>query len=116
MEPASEDEIARRSKESVELLVYDFFKHLTTLSLVALGGVLSISTSVSGIDRADISKIVVILGVAGAISLWALDTLVKERMRNRPMPGYLNYLRLITVFLFGLGIGLFLSIVVNASL
>jgi 5-enolpyruvylshikimate-3-phosphate synthase len=57
--------------------------------------------------------IVVILGLAGAVSLGALDLVVNERMHNRPIPRYVRYLRLVSICLFGAGIGFFLSIVVE---
>jgi hypothetical protein len=114
MDTESEEKIVVRSKDDVELLVYDYFKHLTTLTLVALGGVLSISTSIPTISPKSIVMIVVILGVAGAVSLMALDLVVNERMHNRPIPRYVRYLRLVSIWLFGIGIGYFISIVAEA--
>jgi hypothetical protein len=113
METESEGNVLARSKDDDELLVYDYFKHLTTLSLVALGGVLSISTSIPGISPKSIIVIVVLLGIAGAVSLAALDVIVNERIYNRPIPRYIRYLRMVSVCFFGVGIGYFISVVVE---
>jgi hypothetical protein len=114
MATESEGKVLARSKDDAELLVYDYFKHLTTLTLVALGGVLSISTSIPGISPKSIIVIVVLLGLAGAVSLAALDVMVNERMCNRPIPRYIRYLRMVSVCFFGIGIGYFIAIVVEA--
>jgi hypothetical protein len=113
MEIETEGKILARSKDDDELLVYDYFKHLTTLSLVALGGVLSISTSIPGISPRSIIVIVVLLGLAGAVSLAALDVMVNERMYNRAIPRYIRYLRMVSVCFFGIGIGYFIAVVVE---
>jgi hypothetical protein len=113
MENETESEILARSKDEVALLVYDYLKHMTTLSLVAIGGVLSISASIPGIPPKSIIIIVVILGLAGAVSLMALDVMVDERMHNRPIPKYIRYLRMASVCFFGIGIGYFIAMVVD---
>ena len=106
----SEDRIVDESARHGELLLYDFFKHMTTLSLVTLGGVLSISqTSGVAIPMRDLLPAILLIAVAGATSLYSMESMIKLRLANLPLTRSIRWQRLVASGSFGLGIGAFLG-------
>lgn len=107
----SDEAITEASARHGELLLYDFFKHMTTLSVVTLGGVLSISQT-TGIEVPvrDLLPSVALLTVAGASALYGMESIIKGRLANRALPKAAQWNRLVTGGSFGLGVGTFLGL------
>ena len=95
-----------------ETLLYDFSKFLTTMSLLALGGVLTvIQTS----DRSDIKlfNIIFVMGAiafAGILSILTANALVDARAAGKEPEPYLRKMMKAARGLLGVGTGGFLMI------
>ena len=110
--PSSDDEIVAASAISSDLLLYDFFKHISTLSLVALGGALGIAPERAGRDAMAI--IVGTIGLAGGVAIMGLLGITRARANGVPVPKRIKTYRYITGILFSFGIGMFLTISIRA--
>jgi hypothetical protein len=109
----SDETVAERAEGAVDLLLYDYFKHLTTLSLVALGGVLGIADG-QEIARDALLLVVLLIGLGGAFALNGLHMIVRARMAARPLPRSIRWYRMLSGGAFSLGVGVFLSIFLRA--
>ena len=95
-----------------EALLYDFAKTLTSLSLIVLGGVLSLG----GTQRAaEIPQMALVLtsgsiAMAGLLALSSVFAIVEARAKNRELPTYLLALIKTANFLLGVGLGGFMVI------
>jgi hypothetical protein len=93
-----------------ESLLYDFSKFLTTLSILALGGVLTLTQTV---DRTDIKTLnivmsVVAIALAGTLALTTANSIAYARSSGQPPPRNLHRYTLATMGLLGIGMGMFL--------
>ena len=99
-----------------ELLLYDFFKHLTTLALLALGGVLSLSQVV---DRTDVKPwllvaILVTISIGGIASFSGASEIVRARYTRTAPHKSLNLYRIAAPAFLALGVGMFLSMFIDS--
>jgi hypothetical protein len=94
-----------------EQLLYDWFKHLTSLSLLAIGGALSLSqTGKANVAALPLTVIVVALAAAGICSFTGADKLVRAAAAGQPLPrSVLLFSRAAPGFL-GVGVGAFLAV------
>ena len=94
-----------------ETLLYDYAKHLTGLSLLALGGVLSITqaTDSAEIKTSVISLVVVFLALAGVMAFSTASSLVAARAVGTPPKPYLPKVVRAATGSFGVGMGAFLA-------
>jgi hypothetical protein len=93
------------------LLTYDFFKHLTNLSLITLGGMVTLFGSIfSGASFKDDMLLPMALtagaGVAGFLG--QIEILQWAHRGGKPRRS-MTWLRFLAPMLFGMGIGAFLS-------
>ena len=98
-----------------ELLLYDFFKHLTSLVLLTLGGVLAIA---QGVDKTDVKPVMLIavlaiISAAGICSFVGAGEIVKKRYTGLPSHS-LEFYRKAAPVLLAVGLGMFLGIYVDA--
>ena len=97
-----------------EALLYDWFKHLTSLSLLTLGGILSLSQ----IGHAEIKKhtligVLVAVAISGVIGFSCADQIVQARTTGTPLPKHIHTARKIAAALLSMGVGAFLYIFIN---
>jgi hypothetical protein len=97
-----------------ELLLYDFFKHLTSLTLLTLGGVLAIAQAA---DRTDVKPamlvaVLVVVSAGGICSFVGASEIVKQRYTGAPSRS-LEFYRKAAPVLLALGVGMFLGIYVD---
>jgi hypothetical protein len=92
-----------------ETLLYDLSKFLTSLSLLAAGGVLTIANSARGPGVKPVPLIMVtgVLLVAVVLSASTASTIAVYRYSGRPLKPNLHYYLLATVGLLGIGLGMF---------
>ena len=111
----SESPIPEGSKSRATLLLYDWFKHMTTLSLVTLGGLLSIlQAGKADVRPGFLEAIIVLIAIGGIIGFDGQSRILKAELANRPLPNMLKWFRSLAVWSYGLGVGLFLSLFVES--
>ena len=104
----------RRPRDADDL-VYDYFKHMTSLSLVALGGVLTISQIPDAQPKPVSLGVVVVLLAAGGMSGFAgMDEVVTARFDGKDASKRITLYRKLCAGMFGMGVGGFLAMFFNA--
>ncbi len=98
-----------------ELLLYDHFKHLTTLSILALGGVLTVAQVA---DRQDIKSwllvvVLALISLGGIASYSGAGEIVRARYTDTPRHKTLQVCRRAAPILLAMGVGMFLSMFVD---
>ena len=93
-----------------ESLLYDFCKFMTTLSILALGGVLTLTQTA---DRTDIKTFNIVMSViaialAGTLALTTANSIAYARSSGQKLPRNLHRYTLATMGLLGMGMGMFL--------
>lgn len=111
----SDSPIPEGSKSRAALLLYDWFKHMTTLSLITLGGLLSILQA----GKADVrpgllEAIILLIAVAGIIGFDGQSRILKAELANEPLPNVLKWFRRVAVWSYSLGVGMFLTLFVES--
>ena len=99
-----------------ELLLYDFFKHLTSLSLLTLGGLLVIA---QGTERDDIKPFLlvaamVLISASGILAFSGSSEIARARYTRTPARGSLKFSRIAAPALLALGAGMLLSMFVDS--
>jgi len=95
-----------------ETLLYDYFKHLTQLSLFSLGGVLALAGPARGARGLLIAALVVI-GSSALISFSGAGEIVRTRFQGKPTAKYLDFYRISAPILLSLGLGIFLYLFIK---
>ena len=93
-----------------ESLLYDFAKFLTTLSILALGGVLTLTQTVdrSDIKTANIVMAIVAIALAGTLAVTTANSIAYARASAQDLPRHLHRYILAAMALLGMGMGMFL--------
>jgi hypothetical protein len=79
------DKVAAVVDDTSYSRVYDYFKHLTTVSLISIGGVLGLLTgNVDGISAQVVIPVIVMLGIAGFLSIMTMCGISAMVMLRRP--------------------------------
>ena len=96
-------------------MLYDWFKHLTTLSILALGGVLSLSQS-GDADLKTATLVIVVIFIAGAgiAAFTAAEKLMHAVAKDEPLPASVGWLQRGAPALLGMGVGAFLYVFLQA--
>ena len=97
-----------------ELLLYDFFKHVTSLALLTLGGVLAIAQAA---DRSDVKPllligVLIIISAGGICSFVGAGEIVKKRYTGASSH-HIEFYRRAAPALLAVGVGMFLGIYVD---
>ncbi|HEY8592091.1 MAG TPA: hypothetical protein VIL42_04405 [Sphingomicrobium sp.] len=92
-----------------EALLYDLSKFLTTLGILALGGVLTLSEGVNLADvkLGNIVMVTVALGTSAAIGALTATIIAIARYKGEPLPRSLDRWLLAGVGLLSMGVGMF---------
>lgn len=93
-----------------ESLLYDFSKFLTTLSILALGGVLTLTQTA---DRGDVRAgtiviAVVAIALAGTLAVTTAHSIAYARASAQALPRNLHRYTLAAMGFLGMGVGSFL--------
>lgn len=106
---ASQDD-GRRSGD-YEMLLYDYSKHLLSLALISIGGVLTLAQSTvgQGIPTKSIGIIVLILAGSGVTALSCTAAVLRARERGTALTKRASYLHQASMALLGMGFGTFLA-------
>lgn len=92
--------------------LYDFFKHLTSLSVLTLGGVLAISTGAdaNGTSRASMIAVVVLVGIAALLAFSGTSEIVRQKTTGEIRDKSLAFYRVGAPMALSLGVGGFLYV------
>ena len=94
------------------LLAYDFFKHVTSLSIVTLGGILTLSGSIfeNSLDTRRLLMAMTLVAASGVIAFAAQVEMVDWANRGTGKPRLLaRWGRGLVALTYGAGVGAFLS-------
>lgn len=103
---------AAPEKDEGAAFLYDYFKHLTSLSILALGGVLAIAQS-DGVDappRALMYAIVTFVGLAAVLAFSGSSDIVRQKTRGKAPGKWQNFYRITSPACLSVGVGLFLNL------
>ena len=92
-----------------DLVLYDYFKHLTTLSLLILGGVLTLSQTDEGAEM-KLPTLLMVVGVvtlAGVVSFTGSGEIARAHFHGEP-PKRVDLYRKAAPAILSLGVGMFL--------
>lgn len=93
------------------LLAYDFFKHMTNLTLITLGGMITLFGSIfsNASFRDDMLLPVALIAASGVIAFVGQIEMVQWAYRGGEPRRVATWYRWLTPGLFGAGVGAFLS-------
>ncbi len=92
-----------------DLVLYDYFKHLTTLSLLILGGILTLSQTDRGAGM-KLQTVLMVIGVvtlAGVVSFTASGEIARAHFHGEE-PKRVDLYRKVAPAILCLGVGMFL--------
>lgn len=94
-----------------DMLLYDYSKHLLSLALLGLGGILSIAQSPQGqkIPGSVIALLTVLLALSGLCALSCTASILRARQHGRPVPRAAWWNSQGAMLFLGAGVGGFLS-------
>ena len=95
-----------------DLLQYDFFKHLTSLSILALGGVLVLAKEANQADVKPemIIVVLVLISAAGICAFSGAGEIVRARQSKAEPLRSLKFYKAASPSLLALGVGMFLTL------
>ena len=116
IELTDEDLLAEFKNIDSENLSYDYFKNLTSLSVVTLGGVLTLSEKVFA-DQIEVWQMMIAAGLVaagGVVALQCQADIVQVSRGQKAPTAWLRYGHRLAPSLFGGGIGAFMAILGSA--
>ena len=107
-----ESSIATVRPDDGDLLQYDFFKHLTSLALLTLGGVLILAEKASeaNVKSHLVLTVLVLISGAGVCAFSGASEIVRSRQTKTPPLPTLKFYRMAAPALLGIGVGMFLTL------
>jgi len=100
---------AAPDQQDPDVLLYDFFKFLTTLAILILGGVLSLVTANTEFSSRSLVVVIVFLSISAVTALTGADSVVRNRLRRRPITRWTWIYQGLSMGALGAGTGMFLS-------
>jgi hypothetical protein len=98
-----------------DLVLYDHFKHLTTLALLMLGGMLTLSQTEAGrsLKLPGIIVVVAVVTIAGVLAFGGATEIARSHFHG-DAPKRLDFYRKTAPAVLSLGVGMFLYLFVKA--
>jgi hypothetical protein len=90
--------------------LYDYFKHLTSLSILTLGGVLAISTGAGaeGAEKGPMIAVIVLVGFAALMAFSGTSEIVRQKATGETKGKWLTFYRTGAPIALSFGVGAFL--------
>jgi hypothetical protein len=91
---------------------YDYFKHMTGVSLISIGGVFALIGGPTKIERAKLLVILAAIGLTGVISLYqasALGTLESKPVPHAKLARQVRYSQFAAMLFLMVGLGAFVQ-------
>lgn len=96
------------------MLLYDYFKHLTALCLLSLGGVAALAEKVAARSLLLLVITFAVIGLAGFTSFYATGSIVDSRFTGKPIREDIAVYRHAAPLLLAFGLGMFLYLFVKS--
>lgn len=97
-------------RDGAEGYLYDYFKYLTSLALLTLGGVLTLSEGVSDkFSRYALTAVLILVATSGIVSFSGVNEIVRAKTTGTGHK-HLELMRKVAPALLASGIGVFLYI------
>ena len=110
----SEAVLPKGERDSV-MMLYDWFKHMTTLSLVTLGGMIGILQGGQADVRPGLLGLMLVaVALAGIAGFDGMNRLLVAELQGQPVPRILHWSRRVATVTYGMGVGAFLSLMVES--
>jgi hypothetical protein len=109
----SDETLSRAQGHDPTLRIYDYFKHLSTVSLIAIGGVLGLIQGGIKMPSLAILVTICVLGVAGIISMMGLNVIATAELKGGLTEKHskmLSLLQPLANMCLMLGLGIFLGV------
>jgi len=99
-----------------DLLLYDYFKYLTSLVLITLGGLLIVMKDFDPKDVKPGAVIITLLviSLSGVLSFGGAGEIARARYLGRPVKQSVNWVRIAAPALLAVGFGHFLALFVDS--
>ena len=108
MSKLPEEQIAGEARTDWLLLEYDYFKHLSTIALVALGAILTWIQG--GNAKGNIVMIgLVLVAMSATLGFSAMNQIIEHRKKGKPLRPFYRWERSIATATFATGLGMFMS-------
>lgn len=116
MSELNEEDRPLRGNRDNDMLLYDYLKHITSLSVLALGGILLL---VQNIDPASLRHYKVVLtfllvSMAGISAFHGAAEIVRLRSTDKPLSTGVTRIRTVAPLSLAAGVGVFLSLFMDA--
>lgn len=103
-------------RDDGDLLLYDFFKHLTSLVLLTLGGLLIV---IKDFDPKDVKPVfvlaaIILIASSGVLSYGGSSEIVRARYTKTPTRPSLEWSRKLAPMLLAVGFGIFLAMFIDS--
>jgi hypothetical protein len=95
-------------------LLYDYFKHLTSLCLFSLGGVAALADKLVGRSLLPLVLTFAVIGLAGLTSFSATGSIVDSRFKRQPIRRDISRYRHAAPLMLAVGLGMFLYLFINS--
>ncbi len=101
-----------------EILLYDYSKHLLSLALLGIGGIISIAQSPQGqkIPGMFVALLIGFLAVSGLLSLSSTAAILRARQNDLPVPPSAWLCSRGAMMFLGIGVGAFLTLWIKVLL
>lgn len=108
MSKLPEEQIAGEARTDWLLLEYDYFKHLSTIALVALGAILTWIQG--GNAKGNIVMIgLVLVAMSATLGFSAMNQIIDHRKTGKKLRTFYRWERSIATATFATGLGMFMS-------
>lgn len=89
-------------------MLYDYFKHLTSLCLFSLGGVLALADKIEGRSTTLLIGALVVIASSALLSFSGAGEIVTARYKGKPLSRHLDLYRALSPLLLSMGLGVFI--------
>lgn len=112
--PIDGDAVMPDSGRDGVMMLYDWFKHMTTLSLITLGGMIGILQGENADVRpAMLALMLIAVALAGIAGFDGMHRLLVAELEGKKIPRVLVWSRKLAMASYGMGVGAFLSLIVE---
>jgi len=107
------DPLPADANDAGEAMLYDYFKHLTSLCIISLGGVIALVPSTKGASVKPIIAVLIVLGLAALTSFSGGSEIVRARFQRTPLHKSVDLCRVVAPVLLSIGVGMFVYLFVR---